>query len=109
MDIAALMFSPYPKPEKSEKKKVKPLRKRTAKRAGEERQYSKERKVFLLANPVCKRCSGKASDAHHQKGRIGSLLLDKRFWIPVCRSCHDWITEFSTAAIEQGYSFKRNA
>jgi hypothetical protein len=36
-----------------------------------------------------------------------SLLLDVRYWIPVCEKAHTEITDNSDWAIEQGYSFKR--
>ncbi len=32
-----------------------------------------------------------ATQCHHQRGRIGSLLMDERFWIPICAEGHAWI------------------
>lgn len=28
---------------------------------------------------------------HHSKGRVGLLLFDTRYWVPVCEECHRWI------------------
>jgi hypothetical protein len=78
-------------------------------------QYAVLKKKFILK----KWCAyhGKPclpTDIHHQLGREGSaddkeipLLLDTRYWIPVCREAHTWITDNSKEAIEQGYSFSR--
>jgi len=33
----------------------------------------------------------KATCNHHVRGRVGTLLLDKRFWAPLCRTCHQWV------------------
>lgn len=63
---------------------------------------------------------GIAEDIHHMLGRVGyaddwarehdiPLLLDARFWLPVCREAHIWITEHSAEAIRLGYSLPRNA
>lgn len=30
-------------------------------------------------------------DIHHSRGRSGSLESDTRYWVGVCRYCHDWI------------------
>jgi len=31
------------------------------------------------------------SEVHHMRGRLGALLLDKRYWVGVSRSGHAWI------------------
>lgn len=28
---------------------------------------------------------------HHMRGRLGPLLMDQRFWIPVCSEAHRWL------------------
>jgi hypothetical protein len=35
------------------------------------------------------------------------LTLDERFWMPLCPVAHDYVTEHSKWACENGYSFKR--
>lgn len=52
--------------------------------------------------------AGTRLEVHHMKGRIGKLLIDTRWWLPVCRTAHRKITDDSAWAIEQGYSVKRN-
>jgi hypothetical protein len=36
-------------------------------------------------------------------GREGPLLLDERYWMPVCRTCHDWIEDHGRLARELGF------
>lgn len=54
--------------------------------------YRKEARKFITANPKCKMnmkgCEGEARCVHHSKGRIGDLLLDKRYWVPSCYHCN---------------------
>jgi hypothetical protein len=40
---------------------------------------------------------------HHMKGRIGSLLMDKEFWLGVSRRGHRWIHDNPKWAREQGW------
>jgi hypothetical protein len=69
-----------------------------------------------------KRCavdpSQPATDVHHMKGKVGyadkwardngiPLLIDKRFWLPVCRTSHIKITDNSSWAEANGYSLPR--
>tara|TARA_R110000744_G_scaffold195512_2_gene314591 strand:+ start:650 stop:1078 length:429 start_codon:yes stop_codon:yes gene_type:complete len=73
--------------------------------------YSKLKKAFL-ALPENKFCpiTGKAADQiHHKKGRIGSLLLDTRFWLAVSHDGHRKIEEKPDWAKEMGYSLSRLA
>jgi hypothetical protein len=37
--------------------------------------------------------SEKSRDVHHSRGRVGTLLIDTRFWKAVSRKAHDWIGE----------------
>lgn len=92
-----------------------PIAKASEKRGKELNQYAILRKKFLL-NKWCayhgRPCL--PTEIHHQMGRVGfaddkeiPLLLDVRYWIPVCREAHEWITKNSKEAIEQGYSYSR--
>jgi len=79
------------------------------KRKIENRKYTIERLRFL-AQPENQKCpvTGKqTTDIHHMKGRIGSLLLDTRFWIAVSREGHKQIEENPEWAKENGYSQNR--
>lgn len=100
------------------KRSAKPIAKKAApkkiadKRRSEISLYTKERKLYLAVNKQCLAslhgCTKVATDVHHKKGRENKLLLDKQYWLPVCRSCHDWITEHSKEAIEMGLSVSRH-
>jgi hypothetical protein len=96
-------------------KEKQPINKFSEKREQDLKQYAKLKQKFML-NKWCayhgKPCL--SIDIHHQMGRSGfaddqqiPLLLDVRYWIPVCRQAHDWITEHSKEAIEQGFSYSR--
>lgn len=90
----------------------KPIAPRSTKRAAQERQYLKLRKAYLLSSPTCKAklpniCTQLATDVHHKKGRMGSLLTDLSHFLPVCRPCHNWIELNPKEAKELGYSINR--
>lgn len=107
---------------KAERRKVplkKPIKKVSEKKKNEIDQYTVLREAFILR----KWCAvhGKPclpTEVHHQKGKVGFIdeiarekgipaLIDIRYWIPVCHSAHEWITQHTPEAIEQGYSFSR--
>lgn len=90
-------------------KKIPP---KSSKRIVQDNLYSKQRKLFLTTHSMCKAalpgvCNGPACDIHHMKGRIGNLLLDETYWLPVCRACHYWIEMRPEAAKELGLSINR--
>lgn len=72
--------------------------------------YSQERKKYLSNNPMCHakiyKCTQKATDVHHKKGR-GKYHLDTSTWLPVCRNCHDWIETHPEDSKELGFSETR--
>lgn len=52
--------------------------------------YRKKREAYLTSNPICKTCNHMtATQIFHCKGKEGKMLLDSRYWKPVCREC-DW-------------------
>lgn len=61
-----------------------------------------------IKDKQCAICGNKATDCHHKQGRRGTLLLDETKWLPVCRKCHQCITQDSRWAIENGYSELRS-
>ena len=87
------------------------MRKRSLKRASEERLYTKNRKDHLEENPYCQAevmCHGLlAVEIHHKKGRIGELLNNREFFLSVCRMCHNWIESNPNEAKEKGLSLSR--
>lgn len=92
-----------------EKKKPKPIAKRSKKRAKEETEYSKVRRVYLEHFPVCEvwNCGEKSTEIHHLQGKVGSLLIDVNNFLAVCRKCHDYIHDNHAWSIEQGYKIER--
>lgn len=90
----------------------KPIRKVSTKRAAQNRQYTKQRVAFLERNPTCKVCfdmgwKERSTEVHHMKSRIGKMLLDERYWLPVCRTHHDQIHHRPAVALEKGYTLRR--
>ena len=95
---------------KSPKKKVfAPIRKDSKKRSVEKSKYLVQRIQFLSKkeNKVCPITGQPTTDVHHQKGRIGSLLLDERFWIALSRDGHEKVENNPEWAKENAYSFDR--
>lgn len=71
------------------------------------------RRVYALAvtewkalpeNRFCKfpGCTCPTEDNHHICGRSGPLLMDRRWWLPVCRAHHNWIRDHPNAAKAMG-------
>lgn len=64
-------------------------------RAKQLRLYAKELKVWR-SDPVNRTCRFPGCQCcdvenHHTRGRVGRLLLDKQFWVPLCRRHHEWV------------------
>jgi len=86
------------------------LKKQSKGREREMRQYYQERNEWLLLpqNAACAVClclgetPRAATEVHHQRGRIGRLLRDQRFWIPTCRQCREIPHERPAWAREMG-------
>lgn len=96
------------------RRKKPPVLKRTAikkvssKRKEQNSVYSDARQTWLI-NKRCACCGDIATEIHHKKGRTNELLLEKKYWLPVCSGCHRLITEDSAWAIKEGYSLARNS
>jgi hypothetical protein len=60
------------------------------KQASKLREYYALRKAFLATHPVCEitGCGEKSVDLHHRMKR-GKYLNDPRYFLAVCRPCHD--------------------
>lgn len=56
----------------------------------ESRKWIKEQKAQGIKCPVTGR---PVSEVHHSRGRVGSLLNEKQFWVAVSRQGHYWIHE----------------
>lgn len=94
---------------KTPKKKIKS---RSTKRAKEESLYLKENKAFLETHrEIGTKCpvfpDKPITEVHHMKGRIGKLLLDKEFWLPVSSRGHAYIEKHREEAMQKGWSISR--
>lgn len=87
----------------------KPIRKQAPKRAKQNREYLKIKKVYLAQNPKCTilGCENNSIDVHHMAGKIEDLLTDTRYFKAVCRNCHIWIENHPNESKKLGYSLTR--
>lgn len=87
------------------------IRQVSDKRMEQLKNYSGEVKAYKKKNNNCEvrlqGCSKLTTDVHHMKGRLGSNLMDQRYWIAVCRNCHRWIEEHPKSAKKLGFSSSR--
>ena len=93
------------------------MRKISKKRAKLNPKYSKIKDNFLIGKN-CVVTNQKADQVHHAKGKQGyadawarlndvPLLIDVRFFIPVCMQGHRIIEDNPAMAYEKGYSLSR--
>jgi len=85
-------------------KRTKPIRTVSNTRRVVLAEYKKRRKAFLMDREGCVVCCNlPASEIHHTRGRAGSLMLNEKFWLPVCAKCHVFIHNNIGWARKQGY------
>jgi hypothetical protein len=74
-----------------------------------DKEYSKLRKEFLEAHPLClvESCKEPATEVHH-KGRRGSLYLRVDTWLPCCSLHHSHIERNGKWAVLHGYSLSES-
>jgi len=71
--------------------------------------YFGMKKIWLASHPLCLPCKTRwekrnwTDDVHHCRGRASTLLIDARWWIPVCRNCHDFIQRNPKEARARGW------
>jgi 5-methylcytosine-specific restriction endonuclease McrA len=83
------------------------MRKVSKKRAKQLRHYSTVRREYLRQNPTCALCGVEATEVHHKRGRVGVDLINKDYFLAVCRECHQLIELNPTWARKLGYSISR--
>lgn len=99
-------------------KKSVPIKKKSKAQIKRDAKYLKAKKEYLeeLDDPMCQmRLSPEcienhqvATEVHHQKGKIGDLYWDKRFFKSGCRYCHDYELGHDAEAKEKGVTLYRN-
>lgn len=74
-------------------------------------QYGKKRKEYLAEHPMCEirveGCTGKATEIHHTKGRVGKNMTDETTFKSTCPNCHRWTEVNPKQAKEIGASQSR--
>ncbi len=98
---------PQPKPPR----RIKPVSKAMTKKL---REYAKRVKawkqdrycvgslVIFKGLPICPPYPHLCEDNHHKRGKLGALLMDERYWLPVCRKLHNWIRDNPKIARDLG-------
>jgi hypothetical protein len=98
-------------------KRRKPIRRATPKRASERAKYSRRCVIFKREHPWCMACITLwpeppvirwTVDVHHKMGCEGNLLLDERYWMPICRAHHDYFEDHGREARELGFVLDRD-
>ena len=91
------------------KPKHKPIKPISDKQALRLKEYRKVRDEYFKDNPICEYpdCNSKDIQLHHRKGRIGSLLSDKRYFCSLCDTHHRTIELNPDLAYSLGLSLKR--
>jgi hypothetical protein len=88
-------------------KRKTPIKKRSKKRAKDERQYKDQAREFFdeavkKGTNICVFCGDKVTrfeGLHHLKGRTNDYLKDKEWWRTVHNQCHVW--DYHQANYEQ--------
>lgn len=75
--------------------------------------YAKVRKAWLAEHSRCAVClligmETPSTEPHHMRGRVGSLLCDTRFWIPICPDHHRFIHDHPAVARSNGWLASAN-
>ncbi len=106
-------------------KPKRPLPRVTKKRAKQLREYSKRRKAFLEAHPICQVWlkensvtettvsvamllliypqAPRSTEVHHRGKRRGEALLDESLWLACCQKNHERIEQNKSWARANGF------
>jgi hypothetical protein len=90
-------------------KKPKSIQKFSKKYAQQVAEYSKRVKEWKEENPICAfpGCGRPTEDCHHAAGR-GKNLLKEEFWVPFCRTHHEYCENHPDDSRELGFTVSRN-
>lgn len=89
-----------------------PLRRRSPKRARQEREYARLRAAFLAGHPYCESpldCGQAATEIQHRRGRRGARLIDVDWWAASCRACNEWAETNTGEALASGWLIRIEA
>jgi hypothetical protein len=65
--------------------------------------YVKLKRVWLANHTTCEVTGEPATEVHHRRGRVGTLLIDTRFWMAVSRVVHGLIHRQPATARSEGW------
>lgn len=84
------------------------IKKRSDKRAAEERAYNKRVKEWLVGKKCAVYPWLDATQCHHRAGRQNELLMDETYWLAVSDDGHRFIHENSEYSRKMGYMVLRS-
>lgn len=97
---------------KAEAVKGTPIKKVSDNRKELNKEYYKDAKLFIKENPLCQLqmngCTKKAQHVHHVKGRIGKLLMEKKYWKASCDHCNLQAEVRDQEAREAGHKLSKH-
>ncbi len=87
----------------------KPVRRVSKTRQKERCDYRKRKDAYMIRQPFCQVCfKEKAIDVHHVRGTFKARLNDEKWWMSVCRKCHDFIHAHPSWSYARGYLVTRS-
>ena len=107
-DYSCSYGAKWPKQPKMPLKPRKPLRRVSLKQAKRLREYNHRVREWKIGK-VCQVCFEidkkwvQCDDCHHQRGRVASLLMDERYWVPLCRFHHSYVENHPDWARKHGF------
>lgn len=78
------------------------IRRRSARMTKLNARYNAEVEAWLPGRRCAVFKDKPATQCHHKRGRLATLLLDKRFWIAVSAAGHAWIDANRSKAMKLG-------
>jgi len=86
--------------------KIKPISKN---RLEALKRYRRLRDKYFEEHPVCEYpgCTSRDITLHHQRGRVGSFLTDKRYFKSLCWKHHEFVEQNPDVAKRLGLSLSR--
>lgn len=90
-------------------KRRKPVNKVSDRQRKRLKEYRETKKHVLNHQAYCRVClDNLATEVHHSRGRLGSLLCNETYLIPICMGCHRWIHDNVGEAVRRGWIDKQN-
>jgi hypothetical protein len=101
-------YASYCQWKRTDKKRPKPIPQVSKKESKRLAKYYKAKSEYMAEHELCEVCQeNKADQIHHRKGRIGSLLWDKSYFLASCDTCHRRVELNPEWAKDNGYSLNR--